>query len=79
MVASAIVVASSSLTMYYGVPSIVTIPVGIYVIELGLETVGYFNESLGFSGLGGCGVYLLGDVGCSMFFKDALVFKFSKG
>ena len=79
MVASAIVVASSSLTMYYGVPSIVTIPVGIYGIDLGLETVHCFNKTLEFSGLAGCSVFLLVTVICSMFCNDVLVFDFSKG
>ena len=79
MEVSVVVVAASSLALSYGAPFFFTTPVGIYGIDLGLETVHCFNKTLEFSGLAGCSVFLLVTVICSMFCNDVLVFDFSKG
>ena len=67
MAAYAVDVAAYSLTASSGVPSVVILPVGVAGFELGLETVDCLNESLEISGLGGCGIHFLVDVGCCMF------------
>ena len=55
------------------------VPVGVVGINLGLDVFDCFNESLKFSGLGGCIVCLLVAVVCCMLCEDALVFDFIKG
>ena len=67
MAVSAVFVEAYSLTIYSGVLFVVTTLVGVTGIELGLETVDCLNESLEISGLGGCGIHFLVDVGCCMF------------
>ena len=79
MADSVVVVAVSSLTMYYGVLYIVTIPVGISGINLVLDAVEFFYESLELIGLGGFRVCFLDALGFSMLCKYLLVFDFSKG
>ena len=64
--------------MSYGVPYVVTIPVVVDGIDVGLYTVDCFSESLEFSGLGGCRTLLLGAVEYSILCKDELTFNFSK-
>ena len=50
--ASAVVVEASSLNISYGVPYVDIVSVGVSGIELGLNSVDCFNESLNLSGLG---------------------------
>ena len=50
MEAYAVVVAAFSLTMFYVVPSVFIVPVGVAVIELASEIVDFFCDYLEFSG-----------------------------
>ena len=76
--ASAVVIAASSFTTSYCVLYFYLFTIGVAVIELVLDIVDCFSDSLKLVGLGGCGIFFLVPISICMFCKDVLVFDISK-